>query len=412
VNALPTWSGRHNRRRRVIQLGFLVVFFVLPLANGFRWDLETLRLHVAGQEIWLDEWALLWLGLMVAMWAIAAVSLVLGRVYCAYACPQMIFSELAHDADAVARRLTNRFAARMPPARRARVERVAALTLVGALSLVSTVFFMAYFAPLPEVLARLARLDATPWIGAIGVVTTVLAFLDLSLVRERFCQSVCPYGLLQGVIEDGRSLHVAFDESTGPCIGCRACEKTCPMAIDIREGSFQMECTRCGACVDACEKVLSRRHRPSLLSFRLGVGAGTWDVKRVLVLVSTVAFSVAFAVAIARRAPVAFQLSPVYADSASRGPGAPESRFLLRAANRGGEPVTLRVRAEGLPPDAVVEGLADGVVAGGTERRFDLVVRVPGSELRSSVTPFVWIVETPRRVERFPSSFYTGGKTS
>ncbi len=262
---LPGWTGRFTRQRRLVQAAFLALFVLLPVFDLLRFDLPAGKLFLFGQEIWLDEWALLWLALMFAMWLVGAVSLVFGRVYCAYACPQTVFSELAHDADAIAKRLVRR----LVPSRRAPAARGISLALVALLSLASTALFMAYFAPLPDVLRRIAHLDFGPWVGAVGAITTLLAFLNLAFVRETFCHSACPYGLLQGVIEDGRSLHVRLDESTGECIDCKACARVCPMGIDIRDGSFQIECTRCGSCIDSCDAVLGRLKpaRPGVLRF-------------------------------------------------------------------------------------------------------------------------------------------------
>lgn len=430
--ALPTWTGRSNRRRRLIQVGFLAFFVIVPLFDLFRFDFVNLRLHVLRRELWLDEWTLVWLGLMATMWVIGAFTLVLGRVFCAYACPQTVFIELARDAEAISRRLLNRLvraerdprslagaagprsnkvAAKMAPARRAQVERLLTYVLVGLLTLVAVVLFMGTFAPLPVVLSRLAHLSVGPWVGAVGAITTVLWFLNLVFVREKFCRTVCPYGLLQGVLEDGKSLHVAFDQTTGACVECGACVHVCPMEIDIREGAFQIECTRCGACVDACDKVLVRRKRPGLLGFRLGLDAGRWDLKRILVAASATFFTVAFVVAIVTRKPVALALSPLYADAATQ-VGTPEARFLLRVSNRGRETVTLAIRTEGLPAGASVDGLADGVVPAGEERRFTLVVKVPRDAARAVVTPFDWVVESRGRAERFRSTFYAGRVSS
>jgi NAD-dependent dihydropyrimidine dehydrogenase PreA subunit len=244
----------------------------------------------------------------------------------------------------------------------------------------------------------------------IGAATTLLFVLDFALLREGFCRSVCPYGLLQGILEDGRSLHVRFDESSGPCLQCRLCEKVCPMEIDIRKGAFQIECTRCGSCVDACVQFLAKKKRLGLLAFDFSSSSlREWDAKRVLVALSTVGFAFAFVVAVALRQEISFRLSPVYTTS-----GVPrdlaETSFLLRAANKGKEPVTVAVRPEGLPASATVVGLSDGTVPAGTERRFDLTVRLPRGDVRSSVVPFTLVVSAKDRSESFPAALYVAGR--
>ncbi len=412
MSALPHWTGRSTRRRRLVQLVCLSIFVLLPVFDLLRFDLGRGRLHLLRHELWLDEWALLWLVLMFAMWLVGAASLVLGRVYCAYACPQTVFSELAHDFDALGRRL----ARHAPPRWRGRVAQAASLLLVALTSIAASALFMAYFAPLPEVLTRLARLDVTPWLGAVGLCAALLAFLDFAFVRESFCRSACPYGLLQGVIEDGRSLHVRFDATPGACIDCGACARVCPMEIDVRQGSFQIECTRCGSCVDACDAVLGRLKpaRPGLLRFDLaGFSWRRWDAKRGLVALSTLGFGVALALAVATRQPLAVRLSPLYQDARGATSERAESRFLLRAQNRGREPVALEVHPAGLPDGARVAGLEDGVVAPGQERRFTLLVSVPRAQIHASVTPFDWVIVAGGRTLRFPAALFApgGGKS-
>lgn len=403
--AFPNWQGRHSQRRRFIQLAFLAVFVVLPLFDLLRFDFVAGRLHLFRQEIWLDEWAILWLALMFGMWLIGAASLLLGRVYCAYACPQTVFTEIAHDIDALARRLTRRLA----PPRRQQVARVLALLLVALLALAGTVLLMGYFAPLSQVLARLQRLDVGPWIGAVGAITTALAFLDLAFVRESFCRGACPYGLLQGVIEDGRSLHVRLDERSGACIDCAACVRVCPMGIDVRHGAFQIECTRCGTCIDACDAVLGRLKapRPGVLRFDFGgVGRGGWDAKRVLVAVATVGFGAALGLALATRERVALRLSPLYTVAQAGEDDLAETRFLLRVANRSTEALTLEAHAEGLPAGASVHGLEDPRLPAGQQRTLTLSVVLPRDQVTASVVPFAWVLRVGGREQRLAAAFF------
>jgi len=400
----PNWAGRYTRLRRYIQLACLAIFSLLPLFDLCRFDFESNRLHLFRREIWLDEWALLWLALMFGMWLIGALSLILGRVYCAYACPQMVFTELAHDLDALGKRLARSFAVGLRrPAARAISTSLLALVSVGV-----SVLFMGYFAPLSRILTRLFHLDFGLWVGLIGASIAFLTFLDFAFVRESFCRAACPYGLLQGLLEDGRSLHVALDESRGPCIDCQACARICPMEIDIREGAFQIECTRCGSCIDECDRILARSKppRPGVLAFRLpGFSFGSLDAKRLLVAFATLGFGAVLAFAVATREPLSFQLSPVYVESAAQQPTpVSESRFLLRAANRTAGPVTLVLRPEGLPAEAQVEGFEDPVVPAGAERRFEIVVKVPLAGKHRSVTPFIWVIEGDGMSKRFAAA--------
>ncbi|HVO50760.1 MAG TPA: 4Fe-4S dicluster domain-containing protein [Thermoanaerobaculia bacterium] len=406
--ALPGWTGRFAKQRRLVQLGFFAVFAVLPLFDLFRFDFTVSRFYFFRHEIWLDEWTLIWLALMFAMWLVAAASLILGRVYCAYACPQMVFSEYANDLDALAKKVVRRISLK---GREHAAVRVVTLALLLPFSILFSLLFMAYFAPLPEVIRRLASFDVSPWIGLLGLLTAVLFFLDFAFLREKFCRSVCPYGLLQGILEDGRSLHVAYSEATGPCIQCNLCTRVCPMEIDIREGSFQIECTRCGNCIDACDLILGKRKRPGLLAFDFGrAGLKQWDAKRALVGISTVGFGVALVLAIAFRQDVAFRLSPVYMEQATGQTAFAESRFLLRATNKGKAPVDLVVTSDGLPKDVVLDGLADPSVPAGTEKRFTITVRVPRAEVASSVVPFTLTVKAKDQSETFPAALFVGGR--
>jgi polyferredoxin len=400
------WTGHYTRLRRFSQLAFVAVFALIPAFDLFRFDFMAGKLWIFRKQIWLDEWTLVWLGMMFAMWVIGAMTLVLGRIWCSYACPQMIFSELAHDIDALAKRVTRK----LPDSQRRLGQRAFSYLLIGLMSVAATALFMGYFAPLPEVFRRMAQLDIGLWLGAIGATTTLIVVLDLLLVRETFCQAVCPYGLLQGVLVDEKSLHVTFDESTGACVECGLCERVCNMEIDIRKSSFQMECTRCGNCIDACNLVLAKRKRPGLLAYSFGLGGGMkWDIKRLLVAVSTAGFGIVFIAAVAMREELTFHISPVYGVSSAAEAQVAEAKYLLRAANKGSDPVKLQFDVEGLPADATVEGLADGKIPAGEERKFTISIRIPRSELESSVVPFTAIIKSDARSKRFDMTFYAGG---
>jgi cytochrome c oxidase accessory protein FixG len=108
--------------------------------------------------------------------------------------------------------------------------------------------------------------------------TTGAMLFDFAYFREQMCLIACPYGRLQSVLLDRRSLIVAYDvrrgeprgklkkelpvmQPLGDCIDCGACVRTCPTGIDIRDG-LQMECIHCTQCIDACDQIMDRIHKP------------------------------------------------------------------------------------------------------------------------------------------------------
>jgi polyferredoxin len=118
----------------------------------------------------------------------------------------------------------------------------------------------------------------TYFVGASGTFYWILgggAFLffviDTSHLKHRFCASACPYAHLQKAFADEHSLHVEWEDRPGnQCGVCVACEKACYVDLNIRATPFSLDCTNCGACIDACNRVFARKKEPSLLRFGFG----------------------------------------------------------------------------------------------------------------------------------------------
>src|SRR5690606_9851180 len=106
---------------------------------------------------------------------------------------------------------------------------------------------------------------------------------DFGYFREQMCTVACPYARLQSVLLDKSSLVVGYDfkrgeprgngrHTGGDCIDCKACVVTCPTGIDIRDG-LQLECVACTQCIDACDSVMTKLHKPTGL---IRYGSQTW----------------------------------------------------------------------------------------------------------------------------------------
>lgn len=357
---LPPLGRGHKPLRKAIHLACFFVFLLLPFTNLFRCDIPHQRVFIAGAEILISEFSILFFAMMFLMFVVAAMAIVYGRIYCSYACPQMIFSEWSQSVEAWAARAAQRLA-KVPRARKA-LGRAIFYAVLAAASVVLAYIFTAYFVAPRDLLHRLLRMDLATVGGITGAVTTVFTFLDLTLVRQKFCTAICPYGYIQGFLQDKQSLLVLYRDEAGACIDCKKCVRVCEMGIDIRKGPYQIECVHCGDCVDACEDVLRRLGHPGLIQYNWGEQRaaearepwfkrlGLRDAKRWVILVVMVGYLGALLLALHLRKPVQIRLMPdrttLFQTLAD---GRVANKVRMNLANRSPRPVQVKIWVEGLP---------------------------------------------------------------
>lgn len=279
-------SGRLYRLRSYLSWVYLLVFFGLPFikVNGdplFMMNVIERKFILFGMIFWPQDFFIFGLGMLIFIVFIALFTVIFGRVFCGWACPQTIFMEMLFrkieywiEGDASYQKALARSSWNSEKIRKRGLK----LVLFFILSFIIANTFLSYIIGADEVL-KIASEPVSKHSGGFAAILifTSIFFFIYSWFREQVCLIVCPYGRMQGVLLDKESIVVAYDyvrgeprhkytkkENTayGDCIDCSLCVKVCPTGIDIRHGT-QLECVNCTACIDACDNIMESVNRPS-----------------------------------------------------------------------------------------------------------------------------------------------------
>jgi len=238
-------------------------------------DVPARQFHVFGLVIFPQELYFLWLILAALALALFFFTALAGRLWCGWACPQTVFTDLFAG---VARRIQG-WRGHQAPREVALWRRVATHAVWVALCVLVAFHLVGYFRSPYVMLGEIAAGGLPPVTLGFLVVVSGLAYLDFVVVKQTFCKVLCPYARFQGVLFDRDTLVVGYDERrgeprgkagrvTGDCVDCRLCVQVCPTGIDIREG-LQLECIACTQCIDACNGVMDRLGRArDLIAYR------------------------------------------------------------------------------------------------------------------------------------------------
>lgn len=242
-----------------------VVMFGLPFVSvrgesALRFDVPSLKLYFFGSVIWISEAYFYLLVFLLFFVGVMLFTVLYGRIWCGWACPQTVLSDFSR----VIRKAANLLSG----------HRIASALVSHALlilfSAVVAANLVSYFVSPYDIMENAATGAIGPWTSGSWLFFTVLLYLDLSLVRQRFCGAVCPYARLQSAFFDQRSLSIAFDKQRfDECLGCEACVRSCPAGIDIRNG-LQVECVNCAECIDACSRIMRGTDRKPLVAYTFG----------------------------------------------------------------------------------------------------------------------------------------------
>ncbi|SHH26845.1 cytochrome c oxidase accessory protein CcoG [Cognatishimia maritima] len=285
-------SGTFRNLKWVIMAITLGIYYLVP---WIRWDrgpalpdqavlvdLANRRFYFFWIEIWPHEFYFIAGLLIMAGLGLFLFTSALGRVWCGYACPQTVWTDLFIlverwiEGDRNARLRLHRQKKWDFRKLRLRTTKVIAWILIALATGGAWVF---YFADAPTLLVDLVTGQAHPIAYSTMAVLTATTFFFGGYAREQICIYACPWPRIQGAMMDEDTLTVGYREwrgeprgklhknepeveaAQGDCIDCMACVNVCPMGIDIREGQ-QLECITCALCIDACDDIMDKIGKP------------------------------------------------------------------------------------------------------------------------------------------------------
>lgn len=310
--------------------------------SALRFDVPSLRLYFFGSVLWISETHLFLSAALLFLAVLMLVTVVYGRIWCGWFCPQTVLTDFF------------RMLRRLVPVR-GTASRLASHLGAVVLAVLVAANLIWYFVSPYDMLRDAVNQRLGPWTLGAWLVFSLLIYLNLAFVRQRFCTALCPYARMQSAFFDDRTRTIAFDPSRrAECRGCEACVRACPVKIDIRQG-LQIECINCAECIDACTEQLSRFNRPPLIGYFFGLSRSGRSARRprvfwLAVLCAVIAGLLITQIAI--RVPVGFWVvNTTYQHSAPAGSGVPVlDSFLVTVENRRLRPAAYRLSL--VPADA------------------------------------------------------------
>jgi cytochrome c oxidase accessory protein FixG len=263
-----------------------IVFYGLPWLQwndrqAILFDLGARKFYILGLVFWPQDFIYLTGLLIIAAYTLFLFTAVGGRLWCGYACPQTVYTEIFMW---IERKVEGDRQRRIrldaePMSARKLGTKLLKHGLWIALALWTGITFVGYFTPIRELLPQLAMFDLGPWQAFWVFFYGFATYGNAGWMREQVCKYMCPYARFQSAMFDKDTMIVTYDaargdprgarskkadyrgQGLGDCVDCTMCVQVCPTGIDIRNG-LQYECIGCAACIDACNQVMGKMGYP------------------------------------------------------------------------------------------------------------------------------------------------------
>jgi len=284
-------SGKFYKYRKYVSYGLLAFLLLAPFIkiNGnqfLMFNILERRFNIFGFPFWPQDFHLFVISMIIGVVFIALFTVAFGRIFCGWICPQTIFMEM------VFRRIEywiegdrgkQMRLAKMPWNAEKIKKKVLKTVVFILISFIIANVFLAYLIGSDTLISYITDGPAEHLNTLISLtIFTAVFYFVFAWFREQVCIIACPYGRLQGVLLDTKTVVVAYDHKRGEaengrkkfrknedrealghgdCIDCMQCVNVCPTGIDIRNGT-QLECVNCTACIDECDNIMESINLP------------------------------------------------------------------------------------------------------------------------------------------------------
>ncbi|MBL8488036.1 MAG: cytochrome c oxidase accessory protein CcoG [Rhodocyclaceae bacterium] len=344
-------------------------------------DIDARKFYLFDLVLWPQDTIYLVALLVLCALALFVFTAVAGRLWCGYACPQTVYTEIFL---AIEKWIEGDRSARIkldaaPWSAKKALVKGAKHGAWGLFALWTGITFVGYFVPIRELVAELANFSAGHWSAFWVLFYGFATYGNAGFLREQMCRQICPYARFQFVMLDPDSLIIAYDTARGEprggraraadrkamalgdCVDCGICVQVCPTGIDIRNG-LQNECIGCAACIDACDQVMGKLDYPrGLIRYStenaVALRMGPADILRRALRPRVLAYAAIFAAilgsvawSLATRIPLRVDVirdRGVLAREAED--GAIENVYRLQVMNISERARSFRIEVEGLP---------------------------------------------------------------
>ena len=396
------WEGRQ------------AILFDLPASKFYFFDLV----------LWPQDTIYLVGFLVLCALALFLITAVAGRIWCGYACPQTVYTEIflwiEHhtEGDRPARMKLD---AAPWSAQKFKIK-LAKHSAWLVFSLWTGVTFVGYVVPIRELVTNLMDLSIDPWSTFWILFYGFATYGNAGFLRDQMCRQICPYARFQFAMLDKDTLIIAYDtergdprgsrpktadpkvQGLGDCVDCGICVQVCPTGIDIRNG-LQNECIGCAACIDACDQVMDKmNYARGLIRYStenaVSTHASTEDILRRALRPRVLMYCCIFFVltasvvwSLASRLPLKVDVLRDRSSLAREADdGAIENVFHLQIMNISEQPRTFKITVSGLPSIRLADTHEVSVEGGGIGT-LTTSVRVEADSSKSGAHPINFEVQ-------------------